>query len=217
MQNYRVGDKICIFGFSRGAYTARALGGFLYKVGLLPRDNHAQVHFAYKMYKRTDDEGLTLCAGFKQTYCQNVYVDFMGVWDTVASVGVMAGRTLPFTNANSSIKVFRHALALDERRAKFRPNNYYKFTPAKEDARVNTDEVIERTTIRCETTGSATTSSTSIRKKRSSWNLFKKTEKVQSPANIKPTGKAMAPELFQEEAASDVLEVWFAGCHGGEW
>lgn len=32
MQNYRAGDKICIFGFSRGAYTARALGGMLFKV-----------------------------------------------------------------------------------------------------------------------------------------------------------------------------------------
>lgn len=32
MQNYRTGDKICIFGFSRGAYTARALAGMLHKV-----------------------------------------------------------------------------------------------------------------------------------------------------------------------------------------
>ncbi|KAJ3502100.1 hypothetical protein NLJ89_g9037 [Agrocybe chaxingu] len=114
MQNYRAGDKICIFGFSRGAYTARALGGLLYKVGLLPRDNEAQVPFAYKMYKRTDEEGLKLCAGFKQTYCQSVNIEFMGVWETVASVGVVMGRTLPFTNSNSSIKTFRHALSLDE-------------------------------------------------------------------------------------------------------
>ncbi len=34
MRNWRVGDKICLFGFSRGAYTARALAGFLYKVSL---------------------------------------------------------------------------------------------------------------------------------------------------------------------------------------
>lgn len=43
MQNYRVGDKICLFGFSRGAYTCRALAGMLYKVGLLPKDNQEQV------------------------------------------------------------------------------------------------------------------------------------------------------------------------------
>jgi len=70
--------------------------------------------FAYKLYKRTDEEGLLLCKGFKQTYCQSVMVDFVGVWDTVASVGVIMGRSLPFTNSNESIRTFRHALALDE-------------------------------------------------------------------------------------------------------
>lgn len=35
MQNYREGDRICLFGFSRGAYTARALAGMLYKVSRL--------------------------------------------------------------------------------------------------------------------------------------------------------------------------------------
>ncbi|TFK34711.1 hypothetical protein BDQ12DRAFT_726579 [Crucibulum laeve] len=129
MQNYRVGDKICIFGFSRGAYTARALGGLLYKVGLLPKDNEAQIPFAYKLYKREDEPGLELCAGFKQTYCQDVKVEFMGVWDTVASVGVVMSRTLPFTNSNSSIKTFRHALSLDEHRTKFRPNSYHRSAP----------------------------------------------------------------------------------------
>lgn len=58
----------------------RALAGFLYKVGLLPKDNDSQAPFAYKMYKRTDAAGLELCAGFKQTYCRAVTIDFMGVW-----------------------------------------------------------------------------------------------------------------------------------------
>lgn len=80
MRNWRVGDKICLFGFSRGAYTARALAGALYKVGLLPRDNEAQVSFAYKLYKREDKEGIELCKGFKETYCQDVKIEFMGVW-----------------------------------------------------------------------------------------------------------------------------------------
>jgi hypothetical protein len=51
-----------------------------FQVGLLPRDNEAQVPFAYRMYKRTDAEGIKLCAGFKQTYCQTVTIEFMGVW-----------------------------------------------------------------------------------------------------------------------------------------
>ena len=52
----------------------------LFKVGLLPRGNLSQVSFAYNMYKRTDAQGLNLCAGFKQTYCRPVTVEFMGVW-----------------------------------------------------------------------------------------------------------------------------------------
>lgn len=89
----------------------------LHKVGLLPRDNDAQMPFAYALFKREDAEGLELCEGFKRTYCQDVKIEFVGVWDTVASVGVIASRTLPFTNSNSSIRVFRHALALDEVRS----------------------------------------------------------------------------------------------------
>ena len=102
MQNYRAGDKICIFGFSRGAYTARALGGMLFKVhlytgkhiilylytsqiGLLPKDNPEQVPFAYKLFQRTDPAGLQLAAGFKQTFAQHVSVQFMGVWWVIAS------------------------------------------------------------------------------------------------------------------------------------
>ncbi|KAG7088031.1 hypothetical protein E1B28_012067 [Marasmius oreades] len=128
MQNYKPRDKICMFGFSRGAYTARALGGMLFKIGLLPRDNYEQIPFAYKLYKRTDKEGVELAAGFKDTYCTTVTVEFIGVWDTVSSVGFITNRTLPFTNSNSSVKTFRHALSLDERQAKFRANLYHRPT-----------------------------------------------------------------------------------------
>lgn len=80
MDNYKPGDKISIFGFSRGAYTARALAGFLTKIGLLPRSNYQQVTFAYKLYTRTDVEGLGLAKGFKKTYCRPVSIEFLGVW-----------------------------------------------------------------------------------------------------------------------------------------
>ncbi|EJC98126.1 uncharacterized protein FOMMEDRAFT_162480 [Fomitiporia mediterranea MF3/22] len=129
MKNYRPGDKISIFGFSRGAYTARALAGFLTKIGLLPRDNDEQVTFAYKMYQRTDKEGLILAAGFKETFCRPVNIEFLGVWDTVASTGVIMSQDLPFTTNNTLIKTFRHALSLDEHRAKFVPTFWTLSTP----------------------------------------------------------------------------------------
>ena len=79
----RVGDRICIFGFSRGAFTARALAGMLQKVGLLPPCNVEQLPFAYAMYARDDDEGLKLSMQFKRTFSIDVRVAFVGVWYVV--------------------------------------------------------------------------------------------------------------------------------------
>lgn len=56
---------------------------------------------------------------FKKAQCIDVDIDFIGVWDTVDSVGFIRGKELPFTKHSAGIKVFRHALSLDERRAKF--------------------------------------------------------------------------------------------------
>lgn len=50
------------------------------QVGLLPKDNPEQVPFAYKLYKRIDKAGNQLSAGFKQTFAQDVTIDFMGLW-----------------------------------------------------------------------------------------------------------------------------------------
>ncbi|KAF8879289.1 hypothetical protein BD779DRAFT_1447039 [Infundibulicybe gibba] len=125
MQNYTAGDRICIFGFSRGAYTARSLAGMIHKVGLLPACNHQQVPFAYKMFTRTDEVGWQQSNSFKKAFSIDVDIEFIGVWDTVNSVGLIPKR-LPFTTSNSSVKTFRHALALDERRAKFKANHWNK-------------------------------------------------------------------------------------------
>ncbi|KAF9645435.1 hypothetical protein BDM02DRAFT_3101283 [Thelephora ganbajun] len=121
MQNYRVGDQICIFGFSRGAFTARALAGMLQKVGLLPPCNLEQLPFAYAMYARDDEDGLKLSMQFKRTFSVDVRIKFLGVWDTVQSVGLIP-KHLPFSGSNNAILYFRHALALDERRVKFFPS-----------------------------------------------------------------------------------------------
>jgi uncharacterized protein (DUF2235 family) len=108
------GDRIVITGFSRGAYTARALAGLVHKIGLISAGQPELVPFAYKLYARTDAEGVALAAGFKAGFARAVDIDFVGVWDTVASVGVVASQNLPFTSTNEGIKIFRQALALDE-------------------------------------------------------------------------------------------------------
>ena len=98
----------------------------------MPRDNPEQIPFAYKLYKRTDVASVALAAGFKKTFCRGVKIEFVGVWcahtiaimifvsncgcrrDTVASVGSLISKTLPFVANNVTIKTFRHALSLDE-------------------------------------------------------------------------------------------------------
>ncbi|KAI0269948.1 hypothetical protein BC834DRAFT_578837 [Gloeopeniophorella convolvens] len=122
MQNYNVGDKVCLFGFSRGAYIARALAGMLHKVGLLLKDNLEQVPFAYKLYKSREPLKVELANSFKKSFSREVPIEFVGVWDTVASVGIVLGRSLPFVDTNTTIKTFRQALSLDEDRARFRPS-----------------------------------------------------------------------------------------------
>ncbi|KAF2274485.1 uncharacterized protein EI97DRAFT_435031 [Westerdykella ornata] len=120
MQSYREGDKICLLGFSRGAYAVRCLAGMLHKVGLLPASNGAQVNFAYDFYKDDTPQGWKMSAEFKKTFCTNVDVYFVGLWDCVASVGFFP-RKLPFSKTPTNhIHYFRHAMALDEHRSKFK-------------------------------------------------------------------------------------------------
>jgi len=141
MENYNVGDKVLLFGFSRGAYTARALAGMLHKVGLLSKDNTEQVPFAYKLYKASSNE--SLAQGFKTSFSREVPIEFVGVWDTVSSVGVIMGKTLPFVDTNTTIRTFRQGLALDEHRARFRPNFYHRSAPTKTQG--GTDEIFPAT------------------------------------------------------------------------
>ncbi|KAJ8508126.1 hypothetical protein ONZ45_g9568 [Pleurotus djamor] len=147
-ENYIPGDRIFLFGFSRGAYQARVIAGMIEKVGLVHKSSKNQVAFAYELYSsmtsqakrdppkpsgpsssrgakksRTPDDEEILCQQFKRTLChENVKVHFVGAWDTVSSVGVFRGKTLPETvSGMGHVCSFRHALALDERRVKFQP------------------------------------------------------------------------------------------------
>ncbi|EMD32005.1 hypothetical protein CERSUDRAFT_162065 [Gelatoporia subvermispora B] len=134
--NYSEGDHIYLFGFSRGAYQVRALSAMIEKVGLLYRGNEEQIPFAYELYaadgrgsanttSNTEHAGTkvkTPAQHFKNTFSRDVKVHFVGVWDTVSSVGVVRHKVLPDTaNGMKHVCFFRHALALDERRVKFLP------------------------------------------------------------------------------------------------
>ncbi|KAJ8519321.1 hypothetical protein ONZ45_g3731 [Pleurotus djamor] len=132
--NYQDGDRIFIFGFSRGAYQARALSAMIDKAGLLPRGNTEQILYAYEHYKSVVDVPITgnpqsatppsngLCSHFKTTFSrQDVRVHFVGVWDSVSSIGLKLRRFPGVEDGMGHVCVFRHALALDECRVKFQP------------------------------------------------------------------------------------------------
>ncbi|GAA6035701.1 hypothetical protein JCM8097_004978 [Rhodosporidiobolus ruineniae] len=139
---YQKGDSIFLFGFSRGAYTARALAGMLESVGLLPPNNEESVSLAYSIYKQKPPAVLykqeLLRDKFKQTFSRAVTVNFVGVFDTVSSVGAIHRRKLPFAGHSRSIDHFRQALALDERRVRYAPEHWHQHD---DDVKENIKEV----------------------------------------------------------------------------
>ena len=143
MANYAPGDEIFIFGFSRGAYTARSLSGFVSKCGLLQRGAPLGVNQLFKRYRRAGAKTIrALIAGerggdefrFEEQwmlkYAQPVEIKFIGVFDTVGALGVpfpiyrrLKGEAYPFLNTGlrRNNEYAFHALAIDEHRKAFMP------------------------------------------------------------------------------------------------
>ncbi|KAJ5291874.1 hypothetical protein N7478_001125 [Penicillium angulare] len=138
MRYYVPGDDIYFFGFSRGSYTARFLAEMLDFVGLLQPGNEELIRFAWKTFARwqqrkdatrQDHEEkhrlFTFMKAFRETFSSPVgRIRFMGLFDTVNSVPMfenawMERNKFPYT-AYSTARVIRHAVSIDERRAKFR-------------------------------------------------------------------------------------------------
>ncbi|MFC3816784.1 T6SS phospholipase effector Tle1-like catalytic domain-containing protein [Lysobacter sp. GCM10012299] len=120
-RNYRPGDRVYIFGFSRGAYAARALAGMVHKVGLLRPELRDLVPYAVDIFKKENRS--SVIHGFRDTFSRPCPVHFLGLWDTVSSVGwVWNPKVLPYTRDNPSVAIVRHAVSIDERRAFYRTN-----------------------------------------------------------------------------------------------
>lgn len=125
MEQYEQGDRIFLFGFSRGAYTARVLAGLVHACGLLEKGCQNLIPYAMKLYKAGEKLDFQILGKFKSTYGRNVDVHFMGLWDTVSTFGwVYDPIILPFTTNNKNVLTVRHALAIDERRVFFRPKHW---------------------------------------------------------------------------------------------
>ena len=117
MERYRTGDRVFLFGFSRGAFTVRALAGMLHKCGLLQRGSNNLIPYASGIYNRRGNDDVA--AGFKETYCHECKPHCIGVWDTVGSMGWFWGRKFFDATLNEDVAYGYQAVAVDERRRKF--------------------------------------------------------------------------------------------------
>jgi uncharacterized protein (DUF2235 family) len=134
---WQPGDDIYLFGFSRGAYTARSLGGMIRKCGLLRPGADgsvakADISGAYDFYRdvgtKPDDPA---AVAFRASRSTEIEIHFVGVWDTVGSLGIPdTASWFPYARAryrfhdtelSKIVKYAYQALALDEHRADFAP------------------------------------------------------------------------------------------------
>jgi uncharacterized protein (DUF2235 family) len=141
MNHFKEGDRLYLFGFSRGAYTVRAVTALLHMYGLIRPGNEALIPYAIRMMmaisnirrgetdesKKLLDNYFGLARQFKDHYSvKECSPYFVGVWDTVSSVGWIENPVrLPYTSDNPDISIGRHAIAIDERRAFFRSNLWH--------------------------------------------------------------------------------------------
>jgi hypothetical protein len=154
--HYSVGDKIFLFGFSRGAYTVRSLGGLIAKCGLIdlsarttPDEVWKRVGEVFAAYRSgaafANPDGypfFNTAAG--QPAKEKTPIHFIGVWDTVGALGIPEDLALlglldsvnkyrfHDTSLSHVVAHARHAVAIDEKRASFAPTLWSQPKPPTE-------------------------------------------------------------------------------------
>jgi uncharacterized protein (DUF2235 family) len=159
MEHYDLGDEIFIFGFSRGAFTARSLAGLIARCGILKPNAPLSFEQVFERYRKGDavrpiyrlrylrDTGEKFYDFEEKGLLDHAWYDrnlikMVGVWDTVGSIGIPLGnikgisrRTLRFHNTNLST-VVQHAyqaLAMDEHRKPYWAMLWTRFIPHQAD------------------------------------------------------------------------------------
>jgi uncharacterized protein (DUF2235 family) len=160
--NYAPGDRIYIFGFSRGAFSARSFSGLLRTCGILHKEHIDKVKEAIALYQSRDREqgaDAAPCVKFRNDFCYASYapdtlltrafsrsptplsIQYLGIWDTVGALGVPGlmrffRRKYQFHDLELSrmVKGARHALAIDEKRRTFKATPWTNFAKLNEGA-----------------------------------------------------------------------------------
>ncbi|EZQ19861.1 hypothetical protein CF98_05420 [Halopseudomonas bauzanensis] len=140
--NYQPGDEIYLFGFSRGAYTARSLAGLINLAGIFhpsclgkPLEQLLDIRRS-DQHSDNDARKSAIATIDNLERYEQVSIKCVGVWDTVGSLGIPGdwAKTLSFASRwyfhdvhlGPHIEVALHALAIDEKRAAFPPTLWEK-------------------------------------------------------------------------------------------
>ncbi|MCB0873025.1 MAG: DUF2235 domain-containing protein [Thermoleophilia bacterium] len=172
VENYSDGDQIHLFGYSRGAFTARSVAGVIARCGLAREPDPATIDRLIARYRSPQAVTPIVRLGWMSTeersglpeedrwvfdHSRRVDVHFIGVWDTVGSLGVPFPvlRRLPLigkyaqqfhnTNPSTLYKNMFHALAINENRGPFSATLWTEFsTDGSPEGLVKKDQTIEQ-------------------------------------------------------------------------
>ena len=131
-RKYQPGDKLFLFGFSRGAFTARSLAGMICRFGIV---DLAEQDDYYSIIKQIYNQGYRDGHDLPdiQFHEDSNRVHFVGVWDTVGALGIPDDKVLldllddpsryqfHDTSLHPNLHRARHAVAIDEKRGSFTP------------------------------------------------------------------------------------------------
>ena len=142
VETYEPDDELFLFGFSRGAFTARSLAGLVRNGGILRREHADRIPEAWALYRnRIEQPSGAAATLFRRSYARETDIRFIGVWDTVGALGIpVPGTTWLQPSANrfnhrwafhntelsSWVGAAFHALAIDEQRSAFRPTLWHQ-------------------------------------------------------------------------------------------
>jgi uncharacterized protein (DUF2235 family) len=141
VENFEAGDALFLFGFSRGAYTARSVAGMIRNVGVLRPEEVGRIGSAFRLYRNREPGAHPngeQAQAFRRAHSIESRIAFLGVFDTVGALGIPIS-SVPILGGfarvkwgfhdvqlSSSVDVAIQALAIDERRAAFRPTLWAK-------------------------------------------------------------------------------------------
>ncbi|KAG8212874.1 hypothetical protein J3R82DRAFT_11206 [Butyriboletus roseoflavus] len=218
-------------GFSRGAYQVRVLAGMIYEVGLIKNPTEKEIGTAYDHFESIlshQPNANDMAREFRRAFSwKDARVHFIGVWDTVSSVGIERGDLrLSASSAAAHACHIRHALALDECRVKFVPEYFLEmnspdFHNAPEDSQLQSSDIEANnekkfwaeatvhnpTSIPTSGESRSTSNNDIVVEDRNSTTV----EKAQ-PAVVHTTSRTHpSTDECTDRKTTDIKEVWFAG------